>query len=306
MGNGEDHPLGRTAAPAGDFPVIKVVWLTYQDPRGDSLKGFGRVWDQFPRFAPDVVDDRDPPRARYDSVEQAMGELAESLVPGRLSSTWMYRFEPGSKGRDRPIELSVAVGASCRRHRIELAAGERGEDLVYPQFPAEISALVKPPMLAEAEAREDLYELFKALAQQLEAYHAVITPLPLTNQFRNRGFPYLFLRDVGWVNWFGPSVLARWGGPDALAEVGVFQERVGESLVVWATEAPPVRDDTLTGIASYPWKWPFYDAVGRESWWKADPDKKDLSWVDQMALVGVHAPSPEEHRMHARQWEGDS
>lgn len=285
------------------LPTLRCQWLTYQDPRGGSLPGFGRVWDRFPRFAPDTIDDRDPPRRRYDSVEAGMLELAGELEPGSRAATTMYRFEPGTKGRDRPIEMSFDVTAALDYHYVERGAGPDGEDLVYPQWPSEVRGSLQPVLLAERAAWNDLYELFKAVAGQLEAYHAVITPRVLTNQFRNRGFEYLVLTDVGWINWFGPSVLDRWGGPDALAGVGVFQERVGDALVVWATEAPPKRDDSLTGIANYPWKWPFYNAVGRESWWKADPDKRDLTWADQVALLGVHAPTPDEHRRFAAQYE---
>ena len=235
-----------------------------------------------------------------------MVELAGEVRPGRRASTTMYRFETGTKGRDRPIEMSISVEAALDYRRVEPGAGPSGEDEIYPQFPSEVRGSIEPALLAEPTAWNELYDLFKAVAEELEAYHAVITPRELTNQFRNRGFPYLVLRDVAWINWFGPSVLDRWGGPDALVDVGVFQERVGDALVVWATEEPPVRDDALTGIANYPWKWPFYTAVGRESWWKADPDNRSLSWSDQMALLGVHAPSPDEHRRFATQYEETS
>ena len=288
------------------LPILSCEWLTYQDPRGASLAGFGSVWDQFPRFAPDTIDYRDPPRRRYDSVEAAMVELAGEVKPGAHTSTDMYRFRPGSKGRDRPIEMYFSVSARLDYRRVEHGAGPAGEDEVYPQFPSEVGGSIEPALLTEAAAWDELYGLFKAIAVQLEAYHARITPQALTNQFLNNGFEYLVLGDVAWINWFGPSVLERWGGPDALAGVGVFQERVGESLVVWATDSAPERDDTLTGIANYPWKWPFYNAVGRESWWKADPDKRDLSWSDQMALLGVHAPSPEEHCRFATQYEEET
>lgn len=294
-------PVSPPATDLAELPVLFVEWLTYQDPRGASLPGFGRAWDRFPRFAPDTVDDRDPPRRRYDSVETAMLELACQVERGVRASTTMYRFEPGTKGRDRPIEMSMDVRAACEYHRVEHGAGPAGADEVYPQLPSVVRGSVTPALLPEPAAWSDLYGLFKAVAEQLEAYHAVITPRALTNQFRNDGYDYLVLGDVAWINWFGPSVLERWGGADALAGVGVFQERVGDALVVWATDAPPERDDTLTGIANYRWKWPFYNAVGRESWWKADPDKRVLTWEDQMALLGVHAPSPAEHRRFAAQ-----
>lgn len=232
-----------------------------------------------------------------------MVELAGEVKPGARASTTMYRFKPDTMGRGRPIEMSFDVDAALDYRRVERGVGPVGEDEVYPQFPSRVRGSLKPALLTEPAAWEEFYGLFKAVAEQLEAYHAVITPLSLTNQFRNQGFPYLVLRDVAWINWFGPSVLERWDGSDALVGVGEYQEPVGDSLVVWATGAPPERDDTLTGIANYRWKWPFYNSVGRESWWKADPDKRDLSWSDQMALLGVHAPSPEEHSRFATQYE---
>jgi hypothetical protein len=297
------NPLGEMD---GYRSMLGIQWLTYQDPRGDALPAFGRVWDQFPQFAPDLVDDRDPPRSKFESVEAAMVEFAHLVQPGERAWTTMYRYEPGSKGRDRPTELTVQVKPACDYHRIESGTGSAGDVVVYPQYPTRLSALVKPPLLSDAESCAELIEMFKAVAGQLECFVARVSPVALSKQFRNRGFPFLVLEDIGWINWFGPSVLGRWGGPEALAGVGVFQERVGDSLVVWATEAPPERDDTLTGSANYPWKWPFYNAVGRESWWKADPEKRELTWEDQVALVGVRAPSPDEHRRYARQWEGES
>jgi len=239
-------------------------------------------------------------------VEAAMVELAGEVKPGVSASTTMFRFEPGTKGRDRPIDLHFVVSAKRDYRRVERGVGPSGGDEIYPQFPSVVRGSIEPALLSELAAWREFYEPFKAVAEQLEAYSSTITPLKLTNQFRNDGFEYLVLGDVAWINWFGPSVLERWGGPDALAGVGVFQERVGDALVVWATETPPERDDTLTGIANYRWKWPFYNAVDRESWWKADPDKRDLSWSDQMALLGVHAPSPEEHRRFATQYQETS
>lgn len=133
------------------LPILRFAWFTYQDPRGDSLPGLGRVWDRFPRFAPDAIDDRDPPRRRFDTVEQGMAELAAEVVPGKRSSTTMYQFAEG-KGRDRPILLSVDVTAACDRHRVEVDGGSgAGEREVYPQFPSEYGGSVKPPLLDEAE-----------------------------------------------------------------------------------------------------------------------------------------------------------
>lgn len=81
---------------------------------------------------------------------------------------------------------------------------------------------------------------------------------------------------------------------ERLAGVRVRQVQMANgSLVVWATEQPPALDPDLKARGHYPWKGPFYGALGRETFYLPPSDRRVLSWAEDHELVGVHVPSPE-------------
>lgn len=68
--------------------------------------------------------------------------------------------------------------------------------------------------------------------------------------------------DVYWVNYFGPAFVDRWG-IDRLEAIGQrLSKRPSGAVAVWAADAPPSVDPTVKRLTDYPWKAPFYTALG--------------------------------------------
>jgi hypothetical protein len=72
------------------------------------------------------------------------------------------------------------------------------------------------------------------------------------------------LPDVYWWNYFGPAFVKKWNG--RLDGLGVRQESTpAGARVVWATETPFVLDPSVKRLEDYPWKKPFYAALGDDT-----------------------------------------
>lgn len=99
------------------------------------------------------------------------------------------------------------------------------------------------------------------------------------------------LPDVRWLNYFGPSFLERYG--HRVDGLGVRCDRTANGgALVWATPTPFVFDEGATSFGDYPWKRPFYDALG-------------AAFVEDHAVAGgrgEHVPSYADHRRHLRAW----
>jgi hypothetical protein len=93
--------------------------------------------------------------------------------------------------------------------------------------------------------------------------------------------------DVYWVNYFGPAFVDRWG-PERFAATGArLEERSGGAVALWAAGEPPALDPAVRRLADYPFKQPFYAALGREAFTRESPD---------MPEPGQHVPTLHEHR----------
>jgi hypothetical protein len=96
------------------------------------------------------------------------------------------------------------------------------------------------------------------------------------------------VRDVYWLNYFGPAYVEMWG--ERISGLGIRQEPTANGgLVIWATETPFVFVDGIGSFMDYPWKRPFYDALGLESFVNA----RTSSWDRRV-------PGREDHLRHAR------
>ena len=72
------------------------------------------------------------------------------------------------------------------------------------------------------------------------------------------------VRDVYWLNAFGPAFVERWGA--RLDGVGVRQiDTSTGGRVIWAADTPFLFDPEVSSTEDYPWKQPFYDALGRDT-----------------------------------------
>jgi hypothetical protein len=95
------------------------------------------------------------------------------------------------------------------------------------------------------------------------------------------------LPDVRWLNYFGPSFVERYG--HRIDNLGVRRDQTANGgLLVWATPTPFVFDKHGTSFGDYPWKRPFYDALGAAF----------LSDHAGGGGRGEHVPSYADHRRH--------
>jgi hypothetical protein len=93
--------------------------------------------------------------------------------------------------------------------------------------------------------------------------------------------------DVYWVNYFGPAFVDRWG-PDRFKGVGTrLEQRPGGAVALWAADDPPALDRGVRRLADYPFKQPFYEALGAASFTRESPD---------LPVPGLHVPTLHEHR----------
>ncbi len=92
------------------------------------------------------------------------------------------------------------------------------------------------------------------------------------------------LRDI---NVYGPAFVERFGA--RLDGLGVRQDRLRNGgIVIWATELPDVYDEAIASHRDYPWKQPFYEALGPGAF--LDPrrgsDGSVPTWDDHRRLAG--------------------
>jgi hypothetical protein len=77
--------------------------------------------------------------------------------------------------------------------------------------------------------------------------------------------------DVYWVNYFGPAFVERWG-IDRIRSIGRrCAERSRGAVAIWATDDPPTRDPSIRRLTDYPFKRPFYEALGVEAFTRETP-----------------------------------
>ena len=94
------------------------------------------------------------------------------------------------------------------------------------------------------------------------------------------------VRDVYWLNYFGPAYVERWGS--LVARLGIRRETTSNGgVVVWATETPFVYEHDIGSFMDYEWKQPFYELLGRDVFVNAF----NASWDQRV-------PTREEHLRH--------
>lgn len=102
------------------------------------------------------------------------------------------------------------------------------------------------------------------------------------------------VRDVYWLNYFGPAYLARW--QSRLDGVGIRRETPANGgLVIWATATPFVFDPGVKA-SEYPFKKPFYDALGPATFARAgvgiDSRREGVPTFDEHKRFARHLDAP--------------
>jgi hypothetical protein len=253
--------------------------------RPAALAGIGRAFDADPNLRPERMDVRDPLRTRIASAE---GYFANA---GTAVETDDFLFE-----RRQPPHLSGALSAMSFRsdefrdtpHR--LYAGTDDVDEQWLGYPEHLEAFA---------------QLFIRLADAFDATYGFVAddrmPRQQSGEFARARQRRQFapsppdeysdrhsVRDVYWLNYFGPAYLERWG--ERAAGLGVRQDPTANGgVVIWATETPFVYLEDVGSFMDYEWKRPFYEALGREMF----VNRFGASW-DQLV------PTREDHLRHLR------
>jgi len=251
--------------------------------RQGALVEVGRAFDGEPSLRPDLIDTREPMRNRIASAE---GYFANS---GMHVETDDYLF-----GRRQTPRLSGALSAPSYRdedlrdapHRLYAFTDDADEE-----------------WLQNAANLEALARLFVRLAGAFDASYGFVADARMSRQQRGE-FARLrqrrqyapappdetsdrhSVRDVYWLNYFGPAYLELWGkrveGP------GIRREPTANGgIVIWATETPFVFADDIASFMDYPWKKPFYEALGRDTFVNA----QSVAWDRRVPTREDHVRS---------------
>jgi hypothetical protein len=229
------------------------------------------------------MDVRDPIRQAITSAEEYLGASKPPARRGTEDYLYERRTSPRFGGgvsfeRRAPADLQ-------RSHRLYLSMNE--------------VELIGHPWLVDA-----IGALFARLADAFDGFYGFVTHSKLPWQQRvelieaaRRGevvplYPTKFtdrssVRDVYWLNYFGPAFVERWGA--RLDDAGTRQTRTSNGgRVIWAADTPFLWDAATADTSAYPWKQSFYNAVGRDT------------FVHRRQLPGLHVPSWDDHRRFVR------
>ena len=245
--------------------------------RPGALRSLGAELDRHKLLRPARVDNHDPARNQVESAASAMAEGEQRFDPDKWQ--WWFFSRPGSPRLSGTLEV----------HK----PGEVNE-LSFSWRPA--------AWFDRAERLDQLAATVAAVGDAMGALYARVAHSPMYTQ-RNQALdrarrepgrpgPRLQpdlereLPDVYWLNYFGPGLVQHFG--ERLETIGVRRERTPAGAVLaWATETPFVHDAAMRPISAYPFKQPFYDALGFDTF---------MSETQKRGEPGQHLPLLDVHR----------
>ena len=264
--------------------VLSVADLVGQD----RIRLLGRVIDSFDELKPERAGPRDPPRSQVLSVEQHLVEWQPSIRPGD------YYTQLFSRTRRFPTTYGMLQVT--------------GDIWNYPPYaPHRFEYGVEEEWLVDSDRLQRIADFFEQASDAIDAFWGaagltsfrrqandlvrraqdagtlVLPGMPGTGwDLREHAIP-----DVFWLNYFGRTLLAHWGREN-LEGIGARQRLTASGgLIVWSTESPFVFDPSAASLSAYPWKRPFYDALGPDTFLSE-------RWSDPG--LGVAVPTYEGHR----------
>lgn len=253
--------------------------------RPGALTEIGQALDADPQLRPERIDLRDPIRNKVTSAtEYFVGQERGSDTPDWF--LFEHRRDPHYYGELHAPSYRIAKLRDSP-HELSLVTTEEDE-----------------PWCRDLEHIEAFAQLFVRLAGAFDAAYGFATdnvmwrqqgagmtrgwqqgdpeppvPGPFTDRYA--------LRDVYWLNYYGPAFIERWG--ERLSGLGVRQERTPNGgIVIWATDTPFMYREDVGSFMDYPWKQPFYEALGRDT------------FVHPLQPPGQYVPTREDHLRHVR------
>lgn len=252
------------------------------------LAAIGRVLDGAGDLRPERMDDRDPPRRRIESAEQALAELEPELLAEGVLELAYLRNEPRVIGT------------------IDITGEGADED---PPYPNEVSFSVDDEWLRDEAHRECVATALRRLAEATDAYignarfelpyYKQVVPM-ISAPLLKAGLPTPTwakgaaaereIDHVHWLNYYGPAFVEHWGR-DRLEGLGIRQDWTANGgVVVWATKTPFVHDRKIKRTTDYAFKQPFFERLGVNTF---------VHEGYEPGAPGQYVPTFADHRRHA-------
>jgi hypothetical protein len=221
----------------------------------------GRAFDADPRLKLGRMDVSEPVRNVVASAEAYLNDAAHLLARGEI--LFERKRDPHLSGelsapsylQEEPVDLP---------HGIHIATGD--SDAEWLREPANLESIAQH-FVRLAGAFDGSYgfaadhQMWRQQAGEfgrIRRSRRFAPPTPGQESDRHS------VRDVYWLNYFGPAYLELWG--DRVERLGVRREPTSNGgLVIWATETPFVYEEGIGSFMDYAWKKPFYEALGLET-----------------------------------------
>jgi hypothetical protein len=260
--------------------ILLEVWSIADLRSRSGLARIGRALDADPELRPERLAPRDPPRTPIASAAAAFAEWRPAARDA--SHDWYFFANRKTEPRGRvTVQIAAPMPERVALHSVTCA---------YP------TAWFEP-----AERVEKLVRFFGRLVEATSAFYGRAARGAMYDQ-RNlliqlaqgqleaRLFPDFEreVPDVYWLNYFGPAYLEHWGA--RLDGVGARRDEAAGGVIIWATERPSAVEK-VAAITDYPFKEPFYRALGRDTF---------MSERQRPGAPGQHVPTFDAHRRKAR------
>jgi hypothetical protein len=247
--------------------------------RTPALARVGRAFNEDPRLRLERIDVREPVRNAVANAEAYLADAAHFLANGDI--LFERRRDPNLNGEisapsyreDEPAESA---------HRLHSDTGDADE--TWLREPANLQAFGR--LFARLAGAFDASYGFAADHQMARQQAGEFVRARMAKRFApappGPESDLHSVRDVYWLNYFGPAYVEMWG--ERLRGLGVRQEpTTNGGVVIWATDTPFVFEEAFGSFTDYAWKKPFYEALGLEtfvnalktSWDRRVPDRAD-------------------------------
>ena len=234
------------------------------------------------------MDTGDPIRVKIESATAWLTSLADGALPRHAA--FQRRSAPQYVG---DAELTVNTGAVDHPRRLWFGSGSSawldrpGNAVAFGELAVRLADAFGAAYGFAGDSRMAIQQRRDFLRAAADGTGTARPPTAFTDRFA--------LRDVHWLNVYGPAFVERFGA--RLDGLGVRQDRLRNGgVVIWATELPDLYDEAIASHRDYQWKQPFYDAMGSGAF--IDPvrgsDGSVPTWDDHRRLAGGIARGPAE------------
>ena len=223
-------------------------------PDRAALAALGAAFDADPRLRPERMDTGDPIRVRIESATSWLSGLADrDRLPQH--AVFQRRSAPLLVG---DAQLTFYEEAPEIPRRLWYGGGgtwlERpGNAIAFGELVVRLADAFDAAFGFATDSRMPIQQRRDFLRAIKEGLAVAESPSAFSDRWA--------LRDVYWLNVYGPAFVERFGS--RLDGLGVRQDRLRNGgIVIWVAESPYLYDEGIASHRDYPWKQPFYEALG--------------------------------------------